>query len=317
MQHITFLMPVKNGSRFLYDSLANLLEISRPNDEILIVNDYSTDNTTQIIENFSRMHPRVNLINNKEPGLVGALNLGIKESKNDWIARCDVDDKYTLNRAEVQQKEISKNPVAIFSDYTFFSESIKNLGRMPSALTKQAVSVSLAMSQRSAHSSVLFNRLAVQDAGGYIAEDFPAEDLSLWLRLSRVGDLVSTAENLMFYRLDSNSISFQKRKEILSKKRELMKSIGINLEDYLFTCNNLLEILKGYDGEELGNQRKLLLIREILTIKQNPSSFSINSKRLDILNKRFIIEISKFQSFSDIYHLNSCKKKRNKIRGLV
>ncbi len=310
-------MPVKNGSRFLNDSITNLLQIASPHDEILIVNDYSNDDSVQIIKNFSRIDSRFNLIHNKESGLVGALNLGLKESKNEWIARCDVDDKYTPNRISAQLKEISRDSVAVFSDYTFFSDSIANLGRLPSALTKQAVSVSLAMSQRTAHSSVLFNKFAVEDAGGYNAQDFPAEDLSLWLRLSRVGDLVSTSDNLMFYRLDSNSISFQKRKEIISKKRDLMKNIGINIEDYLFTCHNLIDILKSYDGKELGNQRKLLLIREILAVKQNPSGFSINSKKLDFLNKRYILEISKFQSINDIYQLNSFKKKRNKIRGLA
>ena len=128
-------MPVKNGAKFLSESIPNLLEMAEPDDEILVVDDNSSDNSPQLIKEYCRMDSRLNLVKNKETGLVGALNLGLKESQNEWVARCDVDDKYSINRLKAQREKISKNSVAIFSDYTFFSESIENLGRIPSALT--------------------------------------------------------------------------------------------------------------------------------------------------------------------------------------
>jgi hypothetical protein len=216
-----------------------------------------------------------------------------------------------------ERKQISNNTVAIFSDYTFFSDKHKNLGRIPSALTKEAVSISLSLSQRTAHPSVVYNKLAVENVGGYSIEDFPAEDLSLWLRLSRVGSLVSVEKNLLNYRLDANSVSFQRRKEILIKKHEILEKIGVNYADYSFACNNLLEILKSYDGTELANQRKLLLVREIFTLKNNPNRFGIGSKKIESLNNKAIFEILNFQTARDLYKLNSDRKKRNKIRELA
>ena len=316
MSNITFLLPVKDGAEYLYNSIKNISDMASLNDEILIVNDYSIDDTVKIISQFSQKDPRVRLINNREPGLVGSLNLGLKESSNTWIARCDVDDRYSIDRIKIQSKEITQNSVAIFSDYTFFSENIENLGRIPSAISKQAVSISLALSQRTAHSSVLLNKVAVEEAGGYISEDFPAEDLSLWLRLSRLGNLSSVENNLLFYRLNSNSISFQKRREILIKKKELLTTIGINPEDYFFIWDNITEILKEYEGMELGNQRKILLIKEMFTIKLNPLNFGLNSIKVDLKKMRFISELFKTQTLKDAYELNSYKKKRNQVRGI-
>ena len=316
MSNITFLLPVKDGAEYLYNSIKNISDMASLNDEILIVNDYSIDDTVKIISQFSQKDPRVRLINNREPGLVGSLNLGLKESSNTWIARCDVDDRYSIDRIKIQSKEITQNSVAIFSDYTFFSENIENLGRIPSAISKQAVSISLALSQRTAHSSVLLNKVAVEEAGGYISEDFPAEDLSLWLRLSRLGNLSSVENNLLFYRLNSNSISFQKRREILIKKKELLTKIGINPEDYFFIWDNITEILKEYEGMELGNQRKILLIKEMFTIKLNPLNFGLNSIKVDLKKMRFISELFKTQTLKDAYELNSYKKKRNQVRGI-
>jgi hypothetical protein len=174
----------------------------------------------------------------------------------------------------------------------------------------------LALGHRTAHSSVLLNKVAVEEAGGYISEDFPAEDLSLWLRLSRLGNLSSVENNLLFYRLNSNSISFQKRREILIKKKELLTKIGINPEDYFFIWDNITEILKEYEGMELGNQRKILLIKEMFTIKLNPLNFGLNSIKVDLKKMRFISELFKTQTLKDVYELNSYKKKRSQVRGI-
>jgi hypothetical protein len=103
----------------------------------------------------------------------------------------------------------------------------------------------------------------------------------------------------------------------LIKKHEILEKIGVNYADYSFACDNLFEILESYDGTELANQRKLLLLREIFTLKNNPNRFGISSKKIKPLNYKAIFEILNFQTARDLYKLNSDRKKRNKIRGLA
>jgi glycosyltransferase involved in cell wall biosynthesis len=183
--HLSILLPVKNGEKYIQSSLLNLMKSCRVGDEILVVDDYSIDSTSKIVKQMCGEDSRIKLINNRESGIVGALNLGVYESLNSWVARVDVDDKYDLNRFEIQRANLQANTVGIFSDYDFFSESHNFLGTIPSAIDADAVAVSLIYSQRTAHPSILFSKEAVINAGGYRNEDFPAEDLSLWLRMSR------------------------------------------------------------------------------------------------------------------------------------
>jgi glycosyltransferase involved in cell wall biosynthesis len=121
--HLSILLPVKNGEKYIQSSLLSLMKSCRVGDEILVVDDYSIDSTSKIVKQMCGEDSRIKLIKNRESGIVGALNLGVYESVNSWVARVDVDDKYDLNRLEIQRANLQVNTVGIFSDYDFFSES--------------------------------------------------------------------------------------------------------------------------------------------------------------------------------------------------
>jgi glycosyltransferase involved in cell wall biosynthesis len=298
MNKVTLLLPVKNGSKYLFASLNNLTKIAQDEDEILIINDFSTDNSLDLIQKYQGQDRRIRVIKNVNAGLVNALNLGIKESSNNWIARCDVDDTYDAKRIEIQKKAINNEIAGIFTDYEFFADGDKSLGIMPSAINSESVSVSLSKSQRTAHPSIMYSKEAVLSVGGYREEDFPAEDLSLWLRMSKEGKLISIPKVLLNYRLTPKSVSMQKRALIQEKTRNLLSTIGINTKDFSYTSSNLESILDNYDNTELSTRRKLLLLREIVEIQRNPSRFGIGkNQNVDILkyikfliNRKFLSE---------------------------
>ena len=298
MNNVTLLLPVKNGSKFLLASLDNLTEIAEHQDEILIVNDFSTDDSLDLIQKYQLRDQRIRVIDNVNAGLVNALNIGIKEASNNWIARCDVDDTYDTKRIVIQKKAINNEIAGIFTDYEFFANGDKTLGIMPSAINSESVSVSLSKSQRTAHPSIMYSKEAVLSAGGYREEDFPAEDLSLWLRMSKEGKLISIPKVLLKYRLTPNSVSMQKRGLIQEKTRNLLTSIGINSKDFSYTNSNLESILDNYNNTESSTRRKLLLLRELLEIQRNPSSFGIaKNQNVDffkymkfLINGKFLAE---------------------------
>jgi glycosyltransferase involved in cell wall biosynthesis len=279
MKNVTLLLPVKNGSKFLSASLGNLIEIAEDHDEILIVNDFSTDDSLDLIQKHQRHDQRIRVINNVNAGLVNALNIGIKESSNNWIARCDVDDTYDAKRIVIQKKAINSGIAGIFTDYEFFADGNKSLGIMPSAINSESVSVSLSKSQRTAHPSIMYSKEAVLSAGGYREEDFPTEDLSLWLRMSKEGKLISIPKVLLNYRLTPKSVSMQKRGLIQEKTRNLLSTIGINSKDFLYTYSNLELILDNYNNFESSTRRKMLLLRELLEIQGDPSRFGIGKNQ--------------------------------------
>ena len=86
---VTFLMPVKNGAEFLDISLHGLSQMRSPLDEIVIVDDNSTDGTGEILKKWASTQSNVKILANPGVGLVDALNFGISNAQHEWIARCD------------------------------------------------------------------------------------------------------------------------------------------------------------------------------------------------------------------------------------
>lgn len=260
---ITALIPVKDGAVFIPRLRAQIDSTLKNHDEVIIVNDFSSDGTWKLLQNWAVEDSRLHILNSKKPGIANALNLGLEMASNNWVARFDVDDQYREDRIACQLKEIKPSTVAVFSDYSFQNPNFKFLGRMPAAVFPSATSVSLVSSQRTAHPVALLNRDAVLSVGGYRQEDFPAEDLSLWLRLSRIGLLISSPEHLLKYTINPLGVSSTKRKAQLAKKINLLTEIGLNKSDFELAVQNLEHILNSYDLLTFSGIRKLLLLREL------------------------------------------------------
>jgi glycosyltransferase involved in cell wall biosynthesis len=223
---ISALLPVKNGQTYLEELLPNILAMLTSQDELIVVNDGSTDQTQNIIEKYRSQDPRIALINTSGVGLVSALNLGIQIAKNSWVARFDVDDQYSDNRIAEQRKCLSEDVAVVFSDYQFISERGNGLGYVYSAVLPTPTVLSLVSSQRTAHPSAIINKEMLDKAGGYHLQDFPAEDLALWLRMSQLGKMISVPLPLLRYTLSVNSISGQNRNIQQNKKHELIRSFS-------------------------------------------------------------------------------------------
>jgi len=314
-KNLSIVLPVKDGEKYVKESLNNLVKIIQSTDEILVVDDFSTDSTKDIVLKEVSNDSRIRYLKNINPGLVSALNIGITESLNEWIARADVDDKYECNRFREQRKRIEANTVGVFTDYDFFSESYNYLGTIPSAIDADAVSVSLISSQRTAHPSIIFNKEAVINAGGYREIDFPAEDLSLWLRMSRIGDLVSVPKTLLHYRLSTDSITGKRRVESKEMTRKLLTEIGINQRNILGLVENFETVQQLYTQHNYTRERELLMLRDLYYLSKNMH----NNKLMKKINQLLITSTPKLalniSSFRAIRLLNKEQSLRNKIRN--
>jgi len=296
---VTFLLPVKNGKDFLAHSLANISWMAGQSDEILVIDDHSDDGSDSILDSFKLSMKNLVVLDNPGSGLVSALNFGIAVATNNLIARVDVDDTYLSNRIDKQLECFNPSTVAVFSDYTFFSTKDRDLGTIYSAVHPLAVSVSLVSSQRTAHPSVVFSREAAVEVGGYRESDFPAEDLSLWLRLSRVGEFRSVPLPLLNYRMNPLGISSTKRSEMLNKKTFLLNEIGLNTSDLGRVENSIPDILTAYENLTNKSERSILLAKDLFSISKldknyaNFQTLGFSILREELLSGHFLPKTSK------------------------
>ena len=89
---MTVIIPVYNTAPYLYRCLNSVINQRLRELEILVVNDGSTDNSLQILEEFAGKDARIKIINQKNQGLSVARNTGLECATGEYVAFLDSDD---------------------------------------------------------------------------------------------------------------------------------------------------------------------------------------------------------------------------------
>ena len=94
MVEITVIIPVYNAEKYIVECLQSLYSQTFKDMEVLVINDSSTDETVQVIEQFQEEHPtfELNLITVPNGGAAKARNVGIRMARGNYIAFMDADD---------------------------------------------------------------------------------------------------------------------------------------------------------------------------------------------------------------------------------
>jgi hypothetical protein len=90
---ITFIVPTFNVARYLDECLDSIVRASEPGDQIILVEDGSTDDTRNICRQWKETHPDlIDLIEQENQGLSAARNNGLRLAHNEHILFMDSDD---------------------------------------------------------------------------------------------------------------------------------------------------------------------------------------------------------------------------------
>ena len=89
---VSVIVPVYNVEKYLKDCLDSVVNQTLEDIEIICVNDGSTDNSLAILEDYAKKDSRIKIINQKNKGLSGARNTGMKYVQGEYILFLDSDD---------------------------------------------------------------------------------------------------------------------------------------------------------------------------------------------------------------------------------
>lgn len=130
--HITFVIPTYNSETTIEETVNSIFSTNFiEGDEVIIVEDCSTDSTLPVIEKLSKKYsPNIKIIKNSEnKGCPASRNVGINEAKNEYIFSFDSDNVLSKNSAQKLKRELIENKadVATFGEAHFFVESPKKI----------------------------------------------------------------------------------------------------------------------------------------------------------------------------------------------
>lgn len=209
---VSVVMSAYNAEKFIGDSIRSILDQTYDNWEFIIINDYSSDNTLQIIERFSDNDSRIKLIQNKENlGLTTSLNICLKHAEGEFIARLDADDISEPLRLEKQVNFLNHHPdIALVGLGGYL---INNSGHKVSrinVISREFVIRRLMMRLNLfIHSSIMVRRRIIEDVGWYRKKFWYAQDYDLILRVSDKYMLSNIPDHLVGWRISSTSETMQ------------------------------------------------------------------------------------------------------------
>ncbi|KAF0094498.1 MAG: Glycosyl transferase group 2 family protein [Puniceicoccaceae bacterium 5H] len=207
-------MPVFNGREYLDAALRSLQAQTHPYDELVVVDDGSTDGAGALLDRWAAREPRIRVIHQENRGLPQALNVAWRAARGEWLARMDADDVARPHRFEFQLRYLHENPdiVCLGSAVEVIDPRGRSLSRGFPPAEHADIDARLLQGYGSAlyHPTIVLRRATLEAIGGY-REEVEMEDLDLFLRLAEHGRVHNLLEVLLDYRLHLRSTNHRRR----------------------------------------------------------------------------------------------------------
>jgi glycosyltransferase involved in cell wall biosynthesis len=185
---VTVVIPCYNQAHFLGEAIESVLAQSYPNFEIIVVDDGSTDNTSEVASGYPS--EKVRLLGQKNKGRSAARNLGLRQSRGEYVVFLDSDDRLLPEALEVGERELEAHP-----ECAFVSGHIRRIGAdgsplrtPPQALHKAHVKDHYARLLRYNYiwttGPVMYRRSVFDTVDGFDSSLEPCEDWDIYLRIA-------------------------------------------------------------------------------------------------------------------------------------
>lgn len=243
---ITAVIPLYNGGRFIREAISSIFDQTLLPDEVIVVDDDSTDDGPDIVREMSLHYP-IQLIHKPNGGQSSARNLGVEHAHGDLIAFLDQDDAWYPNHlAELVKPFLERRMVEVgwaYSDLDEINDDGELIARAIAVETqaehpKRSLIGCLRHDMFVLPSASLISRRAFLQIGGFDERLLGYEDDDLFLRLFLAGfENVFLPDSLSKWRISGTSCSYSPRMAVsrLVYAQKLMQRFpdDTNMERYL------------------------------------------------------------------------------------
>ena len=205
---VSIICPAYNSSLYIERTIQSVIAQTFINWELIIVDDFSTDNTCQLIKKFLA-DPRIKLIKNDcNLGGSGARNRGIAAAKGRFIAFLDSDDIWFVDKLTCQINFMIKNKVGLcYGDYQTINvndDVLENIYTPKSVSFNEMLKHNYIACLTAVYDTEIIGKV-------YMPEVRKRQDFALWLFILRTLGQAYRCEGLLGqYRVRPSSLSESK-----------------------------------------------------------------------------------------------------------
>lgn len=243
MKKVSIIVPVYNVQEYLNKCLETIVKQTLKDIEIIIVNDGSTDKSSEIIEKYNTLHNNIIVINQKNSGLSAARNSGLKIASGKYLMFIDSDDFIDLDMLEKMYNKAENNncPLVICDLLLYWNKNktkkYNNLREDENKIYTSNELYKILLSRRL--NCQVMNKLYRRDIwekhniifenGRYYEDIIPSFKI-----VSAYKEAMFINESLYKYRMREGSITASSTRQKLS---DLIRSIKIAREDAIINNN--------------------------------------------------------------------------------
>lgn len=209
---VTVYMSAYNHEQYVEQAILSIINQTYQDFELLVIDDGSTDRTSDILERLSQEHG-FHFESQENLGLPRTLNKLISMAKGEYITGCASDDFWPPNRLEEQIQEfvnddyidmVHANVLFVDVNSSLVPVSISKNRKMP--VDGRTEFLPLIAHRRRYNTTSMMVRRSSFNSVGYYDESIGVEDFDWWVRATRILNIKFCQERTWtFYRVHSNN----------------------------------------------------------------------------------------------------------------
>ncbi len=210
MEIISVIVPVYNVRKYLKICLDSIINQTYPHLEILLIDDGSTDGSNEICQRYQESDQRIRYVRQKNQGLSGARNTGLRLMTGEWVCFVDSDDWLDRRYIEVLLEEAQRNQLDVVACSFFLSTEADNkaVNLLPYC-SENREQILADYFLKETLRTVVWNKLyrsTLLNGLTFEVEKLHEDDFFTYRLLSRAKKVEQLAEPLYYYRQRTDSI---------------------------------------------------------------------------------------------------------------